>query len=60
MCIETIWHGYCIYINATFKTEEIMQYQVQDVNGKWHNVSPIQAAAYKCQGVPIRVIKDGK
>jgi hypothetical protein len=37
-----------------------MEYQVQDIYGKWHTVNAVQAAAYAAQGVPVRAVKDGE
>lgn len=32
-----------------------IQYQVQDGYGVWHDITPMQAAAYKAAGAQVRI-----
>ncbi len=34
-------------------------YEVQDVAGEWHEITPVQYSAYKCDGVPVRYVTNG-
>ena len=38
--------------------EKSGHYEVQDVNGEWHEVTAMQAAAYRCDNVPVRFVED--